>query len=157
MNSNSPSYHTFLACQDDTLSVGGEIAKHVKPGTIIFLNGELGAGKTTFTRGFLRGLGYDGKVKSPTYALVEPYTINETFVFHFDFYRLVDAGELEYIGLNEYFTAGAICLIEWPDKAFPFLPSPDLICYLSVKNEGRDLQLEAVSENGKKIIHDLSL
>jgi tRNA threonylcarbamoyladenosine biosynthesis protein TsaE len=157
MNANVHHYHKFLASQDETLELGALIAGQVKPGSIIFLYGELGAGKTTFARGFLRGLGYHEKVKSPTYTLIETYTINETLVFHFDFYRLADARELEQIGINEYFTAGAICLIEWPDKAFPFLPAPDLICSLSIKDEGREITLEALSENGKKIVNYLIL
>ncbi|MBX3708193.1 MAG: tRNA (adenosine(37)-N6)-threonylcarbamoyltransferase complex ATPase subunit type 1 TsaE [Gammaproteobacteria bacterium] len=134
-------------------------AKTVNTGVIIYLQGPLGVGKTTLTRGFLRGLGYNDKVKSPSYTLVESYhvvdrTVDRT-IFHFDFYRINDPRELEHIGIQEYFTANAICLIEWPEKGFPFLPEADLDCYLAFSERGREICLIARSAKGREIIGGL--
>ena len=114
-----------------------------------------GAGKTTLTRGFLQGLGFSGKVKSPTYSLVEPYHINQRNVFHFDFYRIENSDELEHIGLDDYFKQQAVCLIEWPEKGAPLLPTPDLACYITFMGAGRSLRLEAYSPAGQHILTSL--
>ncbi len=141
--------------EDNLTDFAAKLAQAIKAshdGAIIFLNGPLGVGKTTFTRGFLRGLGYSDKVKSPTYTLVEPYEIGELSVFHFDLYRLNDASELEHIGIHEYFTPTSICLVEWPEKGSPLLPNPDLICHLSFQGDEREITIEAPSERGEKIM-----
>ena len=144
-----------LATEDDMLLFAAQFAKAVKSGAILFLKGPLGAGKTTFTRGFLRGLGYASKVKSPTYTLVEPYDIQGKKIFHFDLYRLTHASELEQIGIRDYFTHGAICLIEWPEKGFPLLPAADLICHIVFKDKGREITIEAVSDKGCEVLQCL--
>jgi tRNA threonylcarbamoyladenosine biosynthesis protein TsaE len=123
-----------------------------KTAIIIFLHGPLGAGKTTLARGFLQGLGHYEKVKSPTYTLVEPYIVAGLNVFHFDFYRLQEAKELDHIGIQDYFLSAAICLIEWPEKGGPLLPPSDLSCHIAFKGHGRELRLEAHSEQGEKIL-----
>lgn len=138
-----------------TLSMGAKIAKHCRAPCIIYLQGNLGAGKTTFTRGFLQGLGYKGTVKSPTYTLVEPYELDNTQIFHFDLYRLKDPRELEYMGIDDYLSATAICLIEWPEYGKNVLPMPDLTCNIQPIANGRRLQLAASSEQGHQIIHNL--
>lgn len=144
-----------LINEHDMLSFGEKLARAVPRKTIIFLYGPLGAGKTTFTRGFLRGLGYKDKVKSPTYTLVEPYDAQGCTVFHFDFYRLHDASELEHIGIHDYFTQEAICLIEWPELGLPLLPKPDLACYIAVTEQGREVRLVAYSDIGERILSTL--
>lgn len=108
------------------MALGGRIAEQFPKGGIVLLNGDLGAGKTTLVRGLLRHLGFDGTVKSPTYTLVEPYEINKRSIFHFDLYRLGDPEELEYMGGRDYWDSNALCLIEWPEKAYGYLPKEDL-------------------------------
>lgn len=145
------------ATETDLLSCGIALAKVIDHEAVIFLYGPLGAGKTTFCRGFLRGLGYEGKVKSPTYTLVEPYEIAGKTIYHFDFYRMTDASELHHSGIEDYFASPAICLVEWPEVGLSLLPSPDIVCYLAFAKEGRDLVFEARSLRGEKIITQLKV
>ncbi|MEK9592901.1 MAG: tRNA (adenosine(37)-N6)-threonylcarbamoyltransferase complex ATPase subunit type 1 TsaE [Luminiphilus sp.] len=116
-----------LADEAATVSLGQQLAQRLSAPQVIYLQGELGAGKTTFSRGFLQGRGHVGSVKSPTYTLVEPYEhLTAGPVFHLDLYRLGDPGELEYLGLEDYLSAEGILLIEWPERAAQQLPQPDL-------------------------------
>jgi tRNA threonylcarbamoyladenosine biosynthesis protein TsaE len=121
----------------------------------IFLSGELGVGKTTFVRGFLKGLGYNGKVKSPTFSLVEPYFIQGWSVFHFDLYRLKDPLELENIGWRDYFNGENICLVEWPEKAGAFLPIADLTLKFAFHDAARKIDLLAHTSIGEMILKTL--
>ncbi|ORU93900.1 MAG: tRNA threonylcarbamoyladenosine biosynthesis protein TsaE [Cycloclasticus sp. symbiont of Bathymodiolus heckerae] len=121
------------------LDAGKALALQLKPGTLVFLVGDLGAGKTTLVRGVLRGLGHEGSVKSPTYNLVEPYTVNDRSIFHFDLYRLTDAEELEYMGMRDYLNEQTICLIEWPDRGDGLLPKPDILVEIKINGCQREL------------------
>ena len=152
---NKAVYTTFIPNEDQMLALGVRFARACSQTAVIFLYGDLGAGKTTLARGFLRGVGYEGKVKSPTYTLVEPYTLPERVIFHFDFYRLQDAVELEFIGIQDYFLTNAICLIEWPERGSGELPAADLSCYLIPHLQGRQVRFEAHSTAGAAVINQL--
>jgi tRNA threonylcarbamoyladenosine biosynthesis protein TsaE len=121
----------------------------------IYLSGDLGAGKTTLVRGFLRGLGFQGKVKSPSYSLVESYLFDDQSVYHFDFYRIHHPGELEFIGLQEYFDQAAICLVEWPEQALSLLPPADIFLRIEVQEHQRRMEFEATSQVGNMILEQL--
>jgi tRNA threonylcarbamoyladenosine biosynthesis protein TsaE len=142
----------FLDGEPATLAFGAELARVLTPGLKLYLRGNLGAGKTTLVRGILRGLGYTEKVKSPTYTLVELYKVSNLYLYHFDFYRFTDAEEWEEAGFREYFGAESVCLVEWPEKAGDLLPAPDLEITLAIEQEGRRVEVAALTENGRKCL-----
>lgn len=135
----------FLSSAQATEALGATLADIVQPGWIVFLHGQLGAGKTTLVRGFLRHLGYQGAVKSPTYTLLEPYHFNAFSVFHFDLYRIADAEELELIGFRDCLDQNHILLIEWPEKGDGILPSADIDLTLNYHEDGRLCILQILS------------
>lgn len=139
--------------EESMLALGSQLSAACGDTAIIFLYGQLGAGKTTLTRGFLRGVGYTGHVKSPTYTLVESYQISQGMIYHFDFYRVKDAIELEYMGLQDYFIPKAICLIEWPECGANRLQEPDLACYLEQAEHGRNVKIVPHSMRGETILN----
>lgn len=124
-------------------------------GITLYLNGELGAGKTTLSRGMIQALGYQGKVKSPTYTLVEEYHIAGKTIYHFDLYRLADPEELEFMGIRDYFAENTICLIEWAEKGAGLLASPDLLVNIHYAENARNIELIAKSKSGRDIIAHL--
>ncbi len=119
---------------------------------LIYLSGGLGAGKTTLARGLLRALGVKERVKSPTYTLVEPYTISSLYLYHFDFYRLRYTDEWVDAGFREYFNGDAVCLVEWPEKAGAQLPAPDVTIEMAVAGDGRSVTINAETEAGRNCL-----
>ncbi|WP_019528072.1 tRNA (adenosine(37)-N6)-threonylcarbamoyltransferase complex ATPase subunit type 1 TsaE [Dasania marina] len=147
-----------LVGEQAMVAFGKQLAQACDSGAVIFLEGDLGMGKTTFSRGVLQGLGHQGAVKSPTYTLVEPYQLGEREAYHFDLYRLGDPEELEYMGIRDYFGAEKLCLIEWPEKGRGVLPPADLIVRIALNQgsqDGRVVQLNAQSAIGRSIIAKL--
>lgn len=138
-----------LADEAATLALGTEFAGSLSRGLVIFLIGELGAGKTTLARGILRGLGYQAKVKSPTYNLIELYKLSKLYFYHFDFYRFNDPIEWEDAGFREYFNPDSICLVEWPEKADTLLPPADLKFLFHFSETGRNVEIQAGTEAGR--------
>lgn len=136
------------------MQLGAKIAAILRPGLIIFLNGNLGAGKTTFARGILRGLGYQGKVKSPTYNLVELYNFSRLYFYHFDFYRFDDPIEWEEAGFREYFNKNSICLVEWPEKVGKLLPKADIQISINVIETARNIEIQAGTEAGRQCLNE---
>lgn len=139
-----------------TVDLGARLGKSLITGGVVYLQGNLGAGKTTLCRGLLNALGHSGSVKSPTYTLVEPYEIHGRKIFHFDLYRLGDAEELEYMGIRDYFNRHNLCLIEWPERGEGFLPTADLIVKVSPvqlgSTVGREVDLTANSLLGESVV-----
>jgi len=135
--------------------LGGLLAQLTEPPCTLFLEGDLAAGKTTLARGFLRGLGYGGKVKSPTYTLLEPYELRDRVCYHFDLYRLSDAEELVYLGIEELMRDDAIWLVEWPERGAGLLPAADLIVHIEHQGDRRRLLFTPGSEKGGRIISGL--
>ena len=142
-----------LADEQATLKLGADFARSLIAGVNVYLHGDLGAGKTTLVRGALNGLEFFGKVKSPTYTLVEPYQVQinkkMTNLYHFDLYRFMDGEEWEAAGFRDYFNPQSICLIEWPDKAGSLIPLADIDVYLELSGEGRIARLIGNTTAGK--------
>jgi len=140
---------------DEMESLGGRFANAIDCGGVIFLHGPLGAGKTTWARGFLGARGHRGAVKSPTYTLVESYSLATVAVHHFDLYRLGDPEELEYMGIRDYFSDDALCLVEWPERGAGMIGSADIALTLRYCDDGRELSASAGSEKGRAILSQL--
>lgn len=148
----------FLADEAATEALGRALALAVKAsgkGATVFLRGTLGMGKTTLSRGVMRGLGHEGSVKSPTYTIVEPYEHLEPMVYHFDLYRLGDPEELEYLGIRDYFGNASLCLIEWAERGCGILPAPDLQLELTPQAQGRRATLRWQTAVGRDLLDKL--
>ncbi len=141
-----------LPDENATLDLGAALAARLEPGMLLALRGELGAGKTTLVRGLLRALGYAGRVKSPSYALVEVYELSRLSLYHFDFYRFHDPSEWIEAGFRDMFNGRNICLVEWPERARGQLPPADLEIALEIAEPGRTATLTASSPAGERLL-----
>jgi tRNA threonylcarbamoyladenosine biosynthesis protein TsaE len=142
VNNVSSVQEFYIDNEADMVAFGERIGRSLRSQSAfqcVFLNGDLGAGKTTLSRGILRAFGHQGTVKSPTYTLVEIYEFADRRLYHFDLYRLGDPEELEYMGIRDYFTEGNICLMEWPERGQGVLPTPDVMIDINVEGEGRKI------------------
>lgn len=138
-----------------TLRLGAALAAGVAPGRVLHLRGELGAGKTTLVRGLLHALGHAGRVKSPTYTLVEPYTLSRLDLYHFDLFRFHDRSEWVDSGFRDYFSPETACIVEWPERAGDLLAPPDLQIRLEIAGEARQALVEACSPAGASWLSSL--
>lgn len=158
MNNNNEqvtSRREFLADEQQTLAFAERLARQLTTPLVIYLHGELGAGKTAFCRGIMQALGHHGAVKSPTYTLVEPYQLHGWRIHHFDLYRLADPEELDYMGIRDYFADDTLNLIEWPERGAGWLPEADIDITLSYQDEGRMIELKAQTKPAKALIASL--
>ena len=146
-------FEAQIESEADTLKIAAKFGQLLKAQGVVYLNGDLGAGKTTFCRGILRSYDYDGAVKSPTFTLVEPYDLQWGQVYHFDLYRIADPEELEFLGVDDYLEGGHLCLIEWPERGTGFLPAADIIVDIRVdKNGSRKIRFTPETEFGEQIL-----
>lgn len=150
------SYCIDITEESDTEILGGRLAAVLEAGVSLQLCGDLGVGKTTLCRSIIRGMGHQGRVKSPTYTLVEPYEFDHLTLYHFDLYRLAEPSELEYVGYRDYFNPESICLVEWPERGAGMLPDPDLAIELRMEGLSRKLECRAQTGLGEKIIRALA-
>jgi len=145
-------FQTHLHDEQGTAALGASLARALAPGLTIYLHGDLGAGKTALTRAMLHAAGHQGHVKSPTYTLAEPYSVQidgrQAEVIHFDLYRLASPEEFLEAGFREHFNADTVCIVEWPEKAAGVLPPPDIKVLLSISGGGRDIELQGVTDQG---------
>ena len=144
-----------MATASDMEALGAALAAQIHKVRLIGLRGELGAGKTTLVRGLLRALGHTGAVKSPTFTLVEPYTLDSGVVYHLDLYRLNDPEELEFLGLRDYLQGQSVCVVEWPERAAGVLPQADIDVIIQKVNEGRQVQLVSHTNQGAALLSGL--
>lgn len=138
-----------------TEDLGARLARFVTPGCVLYLRGELGAGKTTLVRGLLRALGHEGSVKSPTFTLVEPYEIDDKRIFHLDLYRLAGAEELEFIGIRDFLAENSIIVVEWPERGQGALPAADLDVAIAYAGEGRLCRIDFLSARAEACLDGL--
>jgi len=152
---NQSSLTLHLPDEAATSGLGRHLAPALAPGVVVWLDGDLGTGKTTLVRSLLRACGHAGPVKSPTYTLVEIYVISRIYWYHFDFYRFNFPEEFLDAGLGEYFRDDAVCLVEWPEKAAEYGPAPDLVVRFQFAEPGRTLEFVACNEKGQECLNML--
>ncbi|MDD2165261.1 tRNA (adenosine(37)-N6)-threonylcarbamoyltransferase complex ATPase subunit type 1 TsaE [Glaesserella parasuis] len=152
----------YFATEEEMLNFGQRFAQqlqrylenHSEKAIVIYLNGELGAGKTTLTRSIVRAFGHNGNVKSPTYTLVEEYQLPPYALYHFDLYRLSDPEELEFMGIRDYFRPQTVCLLEWASRGEGMIPSADFIIQIDYAETGRNLALMPQNDLAKQILEN---
>ncbi len=153
-------FTAYLPDETATAALGAALARAIVPGLVIYLHGDLGAGKTALTRSLIQAAGHKGTVKSPTYTLSEPYRVQlggqPANIIHYDLYRMSSPEEFLDAGFREDFDGKNICIVEWPEKGEPVLPLPDVKVLLNVSGLGRTVELQALSELGLLCLDRLS-
>jgi tRNA threonylcarbamoyladenosine biosynthesis protein TsaE len=144
-----------IAGESQQEALGAALAAVIEPPCVVYLAGDLGTGKTTLARGLLRELGYQGRVKSPTYTLMEPYDLPSLHCYHFDLYRLADPEELQFLGIEDLLQSDALLLVEWPERGEGVLPMADLILKIFHQGQSRRVELQPTDEKGAQIINNL--
>jgi tRNA threonylcarbamoyladenosine biosynthesis protein TsaE len=157
LNTTGAQVEFFAADESAMLNFGAALSRQLVPGMRVYLQGELGMGKTTLARGIVQSLGHAGAVKSPTYTLVEPYELSICTLYHFDLYRLGDPEELEFMGIRDYFGSDSISLVEWPECGAGFLPPADLVVTIEAAGTGRRIRLAINSPEGAECLRDLEI
>jgi tRNA threonylcarbamoyladenosine biosynthesis protein TsaE len=137
---------------DEQLAFGERLAALLRPQFVLYLEGDLGTGKTTLTRGLLRGLGHQGPARSPTYTLVEPYELDSARLYHLDLYRVSDPEELDYLGVRDLAGEDAVLVVEWPERGQGTLPPPDLTINIDYRGGGRALRLRPWTDAGRELV-----
>lgn len=140
---------------DDMEALGAQLATGIRNIQLLYLHGALGTGKTTLVRGILRALGHPGIVKSPTFTLIEPYSLEGLNAYHFDLYRITDPEELEFLGFRDYVKDQNVCLVEWAERGAGVLPSPDVDVVIHKVDDTRDVQLVSYTDPGVKLLSGL--
>lgn len=170
MKQEAVTYQRFLADEAATTQLASDLARAIFPdistgceldlsqftGARIYLHGDLGAGKTSFTRAFLKTIGVTGRIKSPTYTLLESYNVSRLYLYHFDFYRFSSADEWQEAGFEEQLLDHAVVLVEWPEKANDQLPPPDIHLHLQYQDDGRAAVLTATTDKGKQWLNNMN-
>lgn len=154
------SFKAYLPDETATAALGAALARAIQPGLVIYLHGDLGAGKTALTRALIQAAGHTGTVKSPTYTLSEPYRVTvdgePVNVIHYDLYRMSSPEEFLDAGFREDFDGKNVCIVEWPEKGEPVLPPPDVRVLLEVCGHGREVELQALSQPGLLCLNRLA-
>lgn len=156
MTEASAAVERLLEDEGATAALGARLAGCCPPGTVIHLAGELGTGKSTLARGFIRALGHRGPVRSPTFTLLEPYEALRPPVIHLDLYRLSDPEELEFLGLRDYLGGETVLLVEWPQRGAGHVPAPDLVVALQPAGGGRQVRLTPYTPRGRACLGDVA-
>jgi len=140
-----------LADEGQTAELAARFGKRIRPPFVLYLQGELGAGKTTFARALIRALGYPGRVKSPTFGLLETYSAGGLQILHLDLYRIAKPVELEFLAIRDLFGPDSLLLVEWPENGAGFIPQPDMSLELEMDGAGRRAVVRPFSESGKAL------
>ena len=145
-----------VANEGASAALAKRFADHLLPPCVIYLQGDLGAGKTLFTRAYIHALGYEGYVKSPSYGLLETYEVGDKIVLHLDLYRIEDPEELEYLAIRDLFEKNTVLMVEWPDRGKHYLPTPDLVLFFGETNETRFIRCHPFTEHGRVLANKVN-
>ena len=146
-----PAWTVNVPTEAASAELASRFAALLEPPCVIYLQGDLGAGKTLFTRAYIHALGFEGYVKSPSYGLLETYEVDSKTVLHLDLYRIEDPEELEYLAIRDLYGSSTVLMVEWPDRGEGFLPSPDLVLQFGEKGESRFISCLPFSQHGREL------